>query len=347
MQLECWQICGNGFHFGVHGQGQEATATTFASDRLFAALLYALANTQGRAAHDALAIRLQADPPPFVITSAFPFAGKVRFFPSPARWPVEESGSRPGVKPKALKKVAFISEGLLRSVLSGESLARLHPQAIPLQGKQILVAPADAELLPEALRQNGAAVWEIEKRPRVTLGRQMQNSTIFHTGWVSYAAGCGLWFGVRWFVEDADTRHMLQTLLAELGDAGLGGERSSGLGICKILPGGMLEMPDAGSGAWMSLSRYLPRADEMAALQDERAGYRLSPVGGWISAPAGKGQRRKTVHMLSEGAVLGPLARPAPGQVVDLRPSYETDDDPLHMPVYRCGLALAVGMGGN
>jgi CRISPR-associated protein Csm4 len=289
---------------------------------------------------------LQADPPPFVITSAFPFAGEVRFFPSPSRWPIEDRTVQE-VKPKTLKKVAFISEELFRSVLAGESLASLYSKAFPLQGQQVLASPAEVQRLPETLRQNGAAIWEVEQRPRVTLGRNVQNSSIFHSGRVSYASGCGLWFGVRWFGEEAQMRKTLLNLLAELGDAGLGGIRSAGFGACKFQPGGALELPEAGQGVWLSLSRYLPREDEMDALQDERAGYRLSPVGGWIGAPAGKGQRRKTVHMLSEGAVLGPLNRPVPGQVVDLRPSYESDDDPLKMRVYRCGLALAVGMGGN
>ena len=136
-------------------------------------------------------------------------------------------------------------------------------------------------------------------------------------------------------------------LFAELGDAGLGGERSVGFGACQINFTGTLDLPDHTGGQWVTLSRYLPREDEMSALMDKGASYRLERIGGWLDSTSRRGQRRKATHIIAEGSVLGPLERGVPGQIVDARPAYESDPDPLGHAVYRSGLALAIGLKGG
>jgi hypothetical protein len=56
-----------------------------------------------------------------------------------------------------------------------------------------------------------------------------------------------------------------------------------------------------------------------------------------------KAERRIPVRLLAEGAVLGPLDRIVPGQIVDVQPDYG-GTRPLGHAVYRSGLALAVGL---
>ena len=106
-----------------------------------------------------------------------------------------------------------------------------------------------------------------------------------------------------------------------------------------------MDLPDPRPDAsWVALSRYLPRREEMPALAHEAAAYQLTTVGGWVDSA---GQRRRRLHLLAEGATLGPVGRGAPwGQVVDVRPTYATESDPVGHPVYRYGYALAVGYGG-
>ncbi len=342
MRIETWNISseGGGFHFGRHGLGQEETAIAMPSDSLFSALVNRLAVGRGEQAVAAFMAPFLQGSPPFVLCSTFPFAGGVRFFPVPLA-AVYGSSAESGAKD--YKRLQFVSETLFRQLLDGKTLPEVFASAHRLMGGRLLVGRDEMERLPEAIRKEESPVWAEELRPRVTLGRSAQNSSLFQTGRVSYATGCGLWFGVTWSGEQAALKGQLSNLLADLGEAGLGAERSAGFGVCKFSSKDALELPGAGSQPWVSLSRYLPCEDETGALAWEQAAYRVVSVGGWLDSPSLRGQRRRAVNLLEEGATLGPLSRPIPGALVDVRPKYPAAADlPTH-PVYRCGLALAVG----
>jgi len=347
MQLEIWKISGQSFHFGQHGLGQEETSASFPSDSLFSALVARLAGLEGAAAVEAFMHPFLQGSPPFLLTSTFPYAGQVYFFPNPAYQPPKELAAKTPapVRPKELKRVQWISEAVFRRILKGERLQELYPQARSLQGKSCLIAPEELQGLPPHLQAAGARLWQIDRRPRVTLGRGGQNSSLFFTGRLSFAEACGLWVGIHWLVDDPRLHELVSLLLADLAIAGLGGERSAGFGSCTIQPQqeGM-ELPDARGRRWINLSRYHPRPDETGALQDPAASYKIATAGGWLDSPARRGQRRRSIRLICEGSILGPLARPAPGKVVDVRPVYAGDADPLGHPVYRSGLAVGVGI---
>ncbi len=343
MQIETWRITGLGFHFGRQGLGQEVTAETISSDSLFAALVARLAESVSTAELESFLAPFIAGEPPFVLTSAFPFAGPLRFYPAPKGMPAA-LGTENGVGTKELKRVQYLSQGLFQEFLAGTALSDLYQGAEKLQDKRLLVSAAEKFRLPDALHTPQGKVWAIERRPRVALGRAVQTANLFFTGRVTYAKSCGLWFGVRWLDEHSSWKDLFSALLQELGDSGLGGERSSGFGACQIHPWDPIELPGGTGKRWISLSRYLPREDELQALYDSRAAYSLERVGGWLDSPAKRGQRRRAVNLISAGSILGPIERAAPGQVVDVRPSYSVDTDPLGHPVYRCGLALSVGL---
>jgi CRISPR-associated protein Csm4 len=348
MYADTWKITGEGFHFGQHGLGQEETLLTMPSDSLFAALVARLAVRQGKEAVERFMAPFLDDNPPFVLTSTFPFAGEVRFFPVPAK--LFGAGEGEQVHSKDLKKVKFISEGVFRKVLEGKSLSGLYPEAEKLQKKQVLVVKEERTSLPKGMLEREGPIWSVERRPRVTVDRKKQTSSIYFTGRVAYAKGCGLWFGVRWLKEDATLKELFTSLLKDLGEVGLGAERSTGFGVCQIEPGEKLELPEACAETcdlWISLSRYLPCQDEMAALQHSQAVFVLRNVGGWVDSPLRRGQRRRAVNLLTEGSVFGELKRAVPGQVVDVRPRYPTNHDPLGHAVYRYGLAFAVGIKGG
>jgi CRISPR-associated protein Csm4 len=316
------------------------------SDSLFAALAAVLARTKGG---DAVAKFCEPfigenSEPPFVLSSTYPFAGEVRFFPVPMR---ARGGDAQGVSAKKLKKVEFLSDGVFRSVLAGEPLADLFDENRTLQGGKILANQADFERLPAELRSPSARVWVAQSRPRVTLDRSSSASNLFHIGQVHFAEGCGLWFGVRWDGADESKKAELKNMIHELAAAGFGAERTTGLGIAEVEESGALDLPDA-RGAWVTLSRYLPREDEIDSVRDEKSAYAIKAVGGWLDSPKNMGQRRRQVNLIEEGSVIGGVPqRLIPGRVADVRPSYETDPDPLGHPVYRFGLALAVGMEGG
>ena len=112
---------------------------------------------------------------------------------------------------------------------------------------------------------------------------------------------------------------------------------------------GNLTLPDPQS-AWTSLSRYLPRPQEMAAFRHPRAAWKVQTVGGWLVSPQKGGQRRRPVQMVQEGATLGlpGESRPPFGRVADVRPRYATGVEyPVEHAVYRCGYTVAIGFGGE
>ncbi len=343
MRIETWTIIGEAFHFGQHGLGQEETSVTFSSDSLFAALVARLACTGGEAAVEAWMEAFIGGDPPFLLTSTFPLVGAVRFYPTLAAYPTSGEVS---VRLKDLKKTLYLSEELFRRILAGEPLSSFYPSSRPLQQGQMLISKEELSGIPGQVAEDGR-VWVVEQRPRVTIGRADQKPNLFFTGRVVFAAGCGLWFGVRWLREDHACQRLLEGLLADLAEAGLGAERSSGFGQCLIQPGPAINLPAPEGHRWVTLSRYVPARDETGALLDQSSAYRLVTLTGWVDSPDRSGQRRRPVTLVREGSVLGPLAKLAPGRVEDVRPRYIGDPDPLKHAVYRSGLALGVSLEGG
>jgi CRISPR-associated protein Csm4 len=342
MNLATWEISGDGFHFGQHGLGQEETAVHWSSDRLWAALMSRLAEQRGGAEVQRLAEALRGPQPPVAFSSLMPRAGKVRFFPAPMRPPAENL--RQGVRPKDLKKLKWLSEEVFRQAIGGARLDDLLSANCKHAG--LLMTKEELDSLPRSNQPGREKMpaerfWAVERRPRVAVSRVEQKSQIFYTGRVAFARDAGLWLAARWW--DESWKPILTAALEDLAVSGLGGERSSGFGAATVTRGEPLTLPEAADGPWVSLSRYLPRTDEMAALLGNQAAYTLEQVSGWIDSPQDKNQRRRAVRLLSEGSVLGPVARRAPGDTVDVQPDYD-GSKPLSHPVWRCGVALAVGV---
>ena len=344
MQIEIWHVTGDSFHFGRHGLQQEESGAHMPSDSLFAALVARLAEIQGDDAVRAFGAPFLAGKPPFILSSAFPRAGTVLFFPPPLKHTPPDRSLADGPRPKDLKRVQFVSEGVFRRLLAGEQLAGMWAAVGKLHKSKVIYLPEEAAKLPAQVRE-GENIWKIERRSQVAIGRAVQNSQLYHTGRTVFHEDCGLWFGIRWLHPSADLRALIQMTFQELGDAGLGGERSRGYGTCQIEAKGSLELPEATSETlWITLSRYLPQDQaEAHALLHEHAAFALETVRGWVTSPDNAAQRRRAVNMLVEGSVLGPLPTQHPGQMVDVQPDYN-GTRPLTHPVWRNGLALSVGL---
>jgi CRISPR-associated protein Csm4 len=342
MNLEVWTISEGSFHFGLHGLGQEESGIHFPSDSLFAALVSRLAEMQGGQAAAAWVGLFRSPNPPLALTSAFPRAGKVLFFPVPLAKPTSKAGD--GEQPtsnKKFKRVRFVSEGVFRELLKGSALSELFDKGMRLNNA-LVVLKEEVDQLPAMVREKGQ-VWSKERRPRVTISRTDSKSNLFFTGHTVYAPGCGLWLGVRWVQRDEATAALLNSLLQDLSEAGIGGDRSSGFGHAEFKPSEGIDLPDPSGNAWVALSRYLPAENEMTALHDERAAYSVETIRGWLYSQGHKSERRRQVRMLAEGSVFGPLAQLIPGQVAEVHPIYD-GAPPLEHPVLRNGLTVAVGI---
>jgi CRISPR-associated protein Csm4 len=350
----------DGLHIGRHGIGQENVLAHIPSDTLFAALTSVRVYWRGDA--DQWIARFKSRPA-LRLTSAFPYAGGVRFYPRPfivPRIKASNAGEMHRIAPKNWRKIQFVSEGILKHLLIGEIPESLllperneEPrEGISLQNGSLWLTKEERDKLPKSMttkkiknqvenltlkaiqRRN---VWVEMTIPRVRVDRVSNTSEIFHTGRIQFAEGCGLWFGIQW--EDKTLRPEVEEMLHILGDSGLGAERSVGYGAFKFQREEMEQTwndPKA-SGQLYLLSRYYPvdQADTTSLL-DETAAYDLVYVAGRVQTPGAANQRRRGVHLVAEGSIVGGSAV---GGLATVTPIGAFPHD-----VYRYGFALGVGM---
>lgn len=351
----------SGFHLGARGVNLEESAEHIPSDTLFAALVDAALRLSGDG--ETFAEPFEDRDPPFLITSAFPFAGDVRFFPMPVpldRWFGPETLRK---RSKDLKKVRFVSEGLFQRMLDGEPMDDwLFPKdggpdpvrGVALQGGAFWLTAEETRGLPEKMRVppdrlralHRHRVFVSEPVPRVTLDRITSASNIFHAGRVSFASGCGLWFGVHWRQSGDALQALFRQALAVLADDGLGGERAVGYGGFRWTeePMGLaLPEPADGSLMWL-LSRYHPHTDELPAALTDSPGYALTAVAGWLRTWEGAAQRRQRLWLVAEGSLVRAVGPGPWGDLTDVRPRYRNPQGDLPHPVWRYGFALGAAI---
>lgn len=333
------------FHFGVHGIGVEATAERCPSDTLYAALLIE-AQRAGRPffapppGHDDA---LPLDPP-LLLSSCFPYAGAVTLLPRPQLPLPISSGRLEGDQKlaKLAKKLRYVSPTIFRLILGqqdGALDAYLPGGAGRLVMDGSVWAAAEDGRLPDT-----ETFWKVEAAPHVGVDRVQSASNYYETGQVHFAPGCGLSVLCRERAPGAAAG--LAELLLRLGDSGLGGRRSYGLGQFTPAAAGTLDLGDGDAAdELVLLSRYRPAPAELAGgALGPGASYDLVQVGGWLQTPAdAPAQRRRSVRMLSEGSVVRvPAGGALPlGTICDVRPTPPSAAFPH--PVWRYGLALGVG----
>lgn len=358
----------SGLHIGGQGDRLEESGVTLPADTLFAALVDAYRRSGGDPQAWAAPFVSEPPDPPFLLTSALPLAGDVRFYPMPADLTRLFCDKTLRERTKTLRRVRYLSEHLLRRALAGERLddwlfpddAYAEPQlGAALQGGQYWLTVDEVAQLPCKMRRDRGqrhalptlSVATTTRVPRVTIDRLRHASTIYYAGRTTFAPGCGLWFGVQW--RDRARRiagspltygDALTQALAVLADDGLGGERTAGYGAFRLGEATEVPLPDpVADGAALLLSRYHPATQrQLAGLRHPQAAYRLVKVGGWLRSYDYPAVRRRRLTLVGEGSLV-PLPDAVAGDVVDVRPRYVQAETPFPHPVYRYGLALGVG----
>lgn len=325
------------FHFGERGVGLEETAETFRSDSLFGALCSTVREGWG----DATLVRLldavrAGDGAPFLLSSCFPYAGDVLFFPRPmvplAGPPSLDAGKR-------LKHVRFVSRDVFSAWLSGADLAGESGPAAFVAGGRAWTTAAERAGLVARFGEGGAdevpPLWSTGDVPRVTIDRATSASAIYRVGRLTFRAGCGLYFLVAW--RDQALRPLVEAALHVLGDAGLGGRRSAGNGQFRPLPPVPLDLPAPDDAdALLTLALYWPTEAELrSGVLAGPARYDLVVRQGWTSSPDARALRRREVRMLVEGSVMRAPPDATLGGLVDVTPAGF-----VAHPVYRYGLAF-------
>lgn len=340
-------------HVGERGVGLETTRTHVPADTLFSAVCSAwrLLYGEDQLGRDLLDWYGTFSEEPLYLTSAFPFAGPVRFFPRPlGRLPhvtVSEDDA------KAFKRLRFVSAQIFEAVIRGERLSFTRNHCI--NGEVAWVSAEEKRQLSDWTNDatGDIVLWKTDVVPRVTLDRMTSASEIWHFGEVSFAEGVetpnggrkevGLWFAVDFNVDHGeDLRRRFEAALRMLGDTGLGGKRGVGRGLFDFATKEVALPETAPASQFVTLAPCCPRTpEECATLTAEGAAYELLPRRGWITSPEASNLRRKTVWMFAEGSVLTGPVRPRSGRLVDVRPEL------CPHPVWRYGYAWPVGMRCN
>jgi CRISPR-associated protein Csm4 len=353
----------HGLHVGRGVESLDETLSYVPSDTLFAALLD-IWNILGRDVKNLLAD--ENAEPAFRVTSAFPFAGQVRFYPMPVdlRAVFSQSVLENEGAGKTIKKIRYLSEGLLQKALKNGKLDeylfekenKKPAKGLGIQSGALWLTDEEIQALPKAIRERKdkkgnrspralwvQKVWAMQTISRVTLDRISSAPNLFQAARTVYTDECGLWFGATGQLEK------LAAILPVLGENGLGGERTAGYGAfsyeeSKHFPG--FSSPQPNERAYL-LSRYHPRKEEVALLQVDSAAYRLETVRGWLRTPDKAAvQRRKPIWMVTEGSLL--IGNPQ-GDAPNVKPEYEAPNgEKISHPIYRPGFVVALGwMGGS
>lgn len=309
--------------------GLEKTACYIPADALFSALC-----EMWREFYDAesLTAFLDGYTPegtalPFLLTSAFPFARDVYFFPKPLTFTHLSKES---------KSVAFVSQSHFENIISGN--APEFEKNDLVNGGEVWMGPAEKKQL-QTSNKDEIRIWETLTRPRVTIGSRSAGSEIWHVESVTFDTDCGLYFTAHF--DSEATQQKIETLLRVLGDNGIGGERNAGYGMFDFKKQQVnfeMSTPEVG-GAFVTLSPICPKSEnQLKALLSGDFAYDLHTSTGWVNR-AGNTASRKAVNRFVEGSVLHASERQI-GCLVDLSPPNWAH------PVYRYGYAWQVGIKG-
>jgi CRISPR type III-A-associated RAMP protein Csm4 len=317
------------------------------SDSLYAAVTAAMSTLGVRDAWlDATARHPEG--PAVRFSSCFPFLGETAFIVPPRSiWPpLASMGASVSAVKTRWKSARFIPLPLVAALLGGQ----------PLHEDQWTVDGASECLLPAG--QLGP--FRTSVRWSAAIDRLTGNAERHSTGCIEFRRDAGLWAIVSFSGDAAHARwsEPVRGALRLLADSGFGGERSRGWGrsaqpefIEGSLPNLILAQPvspdpppadspaqelpepDAATTEHWLLSLFTPGPDD--AVDWKRGNYTVIARGGRIDSPAGFGERKKQLQMVTEGSVLiaGDTIR---GAAPDVAP------DGFAHPVFRAGFALSI-----
>jgi CRISPR-associated protein Csm4 len=328
-------------HIGERGVGLEVTRTHVPADTLFSAICSIWREAYGEDAllRDVLDWFGEDDgSEPFLLTSAFPVAGSVRFFPKPL---IRLGNLTIGDdQEKAFKRVRFVSERIFTDIVTGQDLTFAQNNCI--NGKMVWITELEQQALSDWTddETGDIVLWKADVVPRVTLDRITSASEIWHFGETRFADGVGLWFAVHFNPDHGDDlRRRFETCLRVLGDTGLGGERGAGRGLFEVTDTQDHPLPEAEAASrFVTLSPLCPRDTQLESLTSAGAAYELMPRRGWITSPEARNLRRKMIWMFAEGSVLTGEPSLQLGRLVNVKPDVCPHD------VWRYGFAFPVGI---
>jgi CRISPR type III-A-associated RAMP protein Csm4 len=310
------------------------------SDSLYAAVTAAMA-TLGLRDEWLDATARHPEGPQVRFSSCFPFVGETGFIVPPRSiWPGAPSVSAAKVRWKSAR---FVPLSLVAAILAGQA---------PREDEWTMDGASDC-LLPAG----SLGPFRIQVRSNAAVDRLTGAVERHSTACLQFRPEAGLWAIVS-FTDDAASARWsgpVRGALRLLADSGFGGERSRGWGRCadpEFIEGTLPEiilppaevvpapevapeaeaLPSEPTAHWL-LSLFTPGPQD--AVDWQRGNYTVIARGGRVDSPAGFGERKKELQMVTEGSVLV-AAEGIRGAAPDVAP------DGFAHPVFRAGFALSV-----
>lgn len=327
-------------HFGLEGIGQERVEQRVRSDTLWGAIIQKwLLLFQDDA--DSLCLN-----PPFHLSSTFPVIGGVHFFPVPSG-SLDHLISRaalsddPPVSLKALKKVLYLAEPLFLRTLSGKPITfeDVSPQPDDVFRPGMVFPEPGESGSHRSKNYSGSAVIQ---RPRLEIDRLRGGGVegnFFYCSDQFFQENGGLFFLASF--TDAESQEKFEGALRLLGDSGLGADRSIGRGLFMFHRKEYVLQKVNKPTAYLLLSLYHPKKDEVekGVLEGAGTAYSLVKRSGHADSHLVSSFRRRDLWMLAEGSVL--VKKP----VGDICPVLAKSDQPkIPHNVYRNGRAFYLPM---
>lgn len=264
----------------------------------------------------------------FVISSAFPYIGNRYFLPKPmGRIDITISDGDEYADKKKIKKLKFIERELWNELIAGKKLIVKRKQ---VQGSFLFANKETEEM---------SCPYQTQVNQRVTVpldGRKDAEPFFFE--WTYFRKDAGLYCLLD---APANMQEELMDLFKQLGECGIGTDKSVGGGHFEIEAENVYLPNIKNADAAMLLSLFIPTEDELHALHLKESCYELLLRGGYISGSSNANfthLRKKSVYMFNTGSVFRTLL-PLEGKVVNLRP--EWNDAALH-PVFRSGRPFTI-----
>jgi CRISPR-associated protein Csm4 len=259
--------------------------------------------------------------PSFTLSSAFPFFGNTLFVKRPR---VRMLGDEAVSFAKKLKKVQFVSWDIFEKLTQGDKSFRFEEENIK------------GEFLSSSKFEGGT--FAMSEIPRNRIDPLTNETEIFYSYRIEFPVDAGLFFFAEFRSDEEKPR--FESALQLLGDMGIGGERSLGLGRFQVVESKKHEInvPDATTkGNFTNLSLYHPTKSEVLGGILEEARYEFITRQNWIFSSGPVPLRSKKVKMFIEGSVFNNIPD-AKGDVVDTTPEVAESTDYLSHRIYRSGL---------
>ena len=344
MKTCIYRLCFKGpIHFGFEGIGLEVVEDHLPSDSLTSAIVNAISILECPEGASKAVNALRSEAPPFRLSSLFPYG------PDPLeKAKTEEAVVKPMVNPPVEKAV------LLEKNKDLKRIRYLRPDDFSLWIGNRTLGEAEVGDLIKRSEDLTANWWKVDLRPRVALDRESQNSSLWSQAGIWFAkeqtdakgvitsAKAGLYGLVQFF--DESWKHSLTHAFKVLGDTGLGGERTYGMGLFDFggfedLPQRWQNMIQGNSDRHVFMSLYYPAEAERKVLRDALEAWESIERRGFIvSSRNATSLKRKHLRMLTEGSVARTVLG---GSMADVTPD-NFEDLGLNHRVYRSGLAFLI-----